>query len=90
MERGKPQPHSMMPVSANTLFDKLVLFLCCLAVYFLVTADFSYVPVLVVVTFSAFNTYFEKRFLVRVTAGAYLMARPLHSRLVLFHPRHDV
>jgi len=73
MARDNPQPHTMMPVSANTLFDKLVLFLCCLAVYFLVTADFSYVPVLVVVTFSAFNTYFEKRFLSRATAGAFLV-----------------
>ena len=37
------------------------------------TDDVSYIPVLAVVTLSAFNTYFDKRLLTRITSGAYLL-----------------
>ena len=73
MEPGRHKFRNDIPLSANFLFDKLVLFLCCLAVNFLVTDDVSYIPVLAVVTLSAFNTYFDKRLLTRITSGAYLL-----------------
>lgn len=82
---GSQSGHGV-PVSANILFDKLVLFLCCLAADFLVTDGISYVPVLVVVTLSALNTYFEKRFLVRITLGVYLLVSLFYPGWFYFIP----
>lgn len=86
VESGKPKPGKDIPVSANTLFDKLVLFLCCLAACFLVTGNVFYVPVLVVITLSSFNTYFEKRALTRVTTGTYLLASLFFPEWFYFIP----
>lgn len=86
VESGKPKPGKDNPVSANTLFDKLVLFLCCLAACFLVTGNVFYVPVLVVITLSSFNTYFEKRALTRVTTGTYLLASLFFPEWFYFLP----
>jgi len=86
MGSGNPKIRKDIPLSANTLFDKLVLFLCCLAACFLVTGDVFRVPVLVVIALSAFNSYFEKRALTRVTTGVYLLLSLLSPEWFYFIP----
>lgn len=85
-EAGNPLFRNNIPASINILFDKLVVFLCCLVAFFLVNDHVSVIPVLVTVTFSSFNTYFEKRSFTRVTSGIYLIFSMIFHEWFYFMP----
>lgn len=70
----------------NRVFDKLVLFVSCLAVYLIAVGSIHAVPIILVVSVSAFNSYFEQRRFLRCTVTAFFLLSLAQAQYVYFLP----
>ncbi|MBS3951190.1 MAG: hypothetical protein KGZ53_11120 [Peptococcaceae bacterium] len=70
----------------NHIFDKLVLFISCLAVYLIAAGNVQVLPIILVVSFSAFISYFEQRRFLRRAVAVYFLLSLSSPQLVYFLP----